>query len=108
MATTNRTLTRGMMVALLGVMLGGAGCLSVRGPDEISVNAGNRPRRIDSSHVPPTRDHEDARHMLAEAYERNRYLEHKVEKLEKKKRELKAERDEYKRKYKREKDRNDD
>ena len=106
--TTNRTLTCGTTAALLGIMLGGAGCLSVRGPDEINVNAGNRPGRIDSRHVPPTRDHEEARQRLAEAYERNRYLEHKVEKLEKKNREAKEERDEYKRKYKREKDRNDD
>lgn len=105
---TNRTLTRGMMVALLGIMLGGVGCLNVQGPDEINVDVGHRPKRIDSSHVPPTRNHEEARQRLAEAHERNRYLEHKVEKLEKKNRKLKEERDEYKRKYKREKDRNDD
>lgn len=105
---TNRTLTRRMTVALLGIMLGAAGCLNVQGPDEINVSAGNRPKRIDSGRVPTTRSHEEARRRLAEAYGRNQYLEHKVEKLEKKNRELKEERDEYKRKYKREKGRNDD
>ncbi len=105
---TNRTLVRGMTVVLLSGILGWTGCLSVRGTDDINVNAGNRPRRIDSSRVPTTRNHEDARQRLTEAYERNRYLEHKVEKLEKKNHEIKEERDEYKRKYKREKDRNDD
>jgi predicted RNase H-like nuclease (RuvC/YqgF family) len=106
--TTKQTPARVMTVALLGIMLGSAGCLSVQGPEEINVSAGNRPRRIESSHVPTTRSHEEARRRLAEAYERNQYLEHKVEKLERENRELKNERDEYKRKYKREKDRNDD
>ena len=106
--TTNRTLTRGMTVALLGSLIGWAGCLNVRAPAEVNVDAGNRPRRIDSSRVPSTRNHEEARHRLAEAYERNRYLERKVEKLEKKNHKLKEERDEYKRRYKREKDRYDD
>jgi len=101
-------LTCGIAIALLGGVSGWTGCVSVRGPDEIKVNAGYRPARIDSSHLPPTRNHEEARHRLAEAYERNQYLEHKVEKLEKKNRKLKEQRDEYKRKYKREKDHNDD
>lgn len=104
----NRMTASGMTVALLGIMLGSTGCLSVQGPEEINVSAGNRPRRIESSHVPSSRSHEEARRRLAEAYERNQYLEHKVEKLERENRELEDERDEYKRKYKREKDRNDD
>lgn len=86
----------------------GSGCVNVHGLEDIKVDVGRKPRRIDNSRLPPTHSHEEARQRLAEAYERNRYLEHKVEKLEADKRELKAERDEYKRKYKREKDRNDD
>lgn len=75
-----------------------AGCVSVKAPETITV--GNHPARIDSSSVPPTRSHEEARQLLAAAYERNRYLEAKVAKLERDKEELKEERDEYKRRYK--------
>jgi len=75
-----------------------AGCVSVKAPESISV--GDHPRRVDSSHVPPTQSHEEARQLLREAYERNRYLEAKVAELEREKKELKAERDEYKRRYK--------
>jgi hypothetical protein len=75
-----------------------AGCVSVKAPETISV--GDHPRKIDSSRVPPTRSHEEARQLLGEAYERNRYLEAKVAKLEREKDELKEERDEYKRRYK--------
>ncbi|MHC4477467.1 MAG: hypothetical protein ACYTEL_17605 [Planctomycetota bacterium] len=75
-----------------------AGCVSVKAPERISI--GDHPRRIDSTRVPPTQSHEEARQLLAEAYERNRYLEAKVADLERDKQKLKAERDEYKRRYK--------
>lgn len=104
----NKTIACGLAVVLAGGLLCWPGCVNVHGLEDVSVDAGHRPRRIDTSRVPPTHSHEEARRRLAEAYERNRYLEHKVEKLEKDKRELKAERDEYKQKYKWEKKRNDD
>ena len=90
------------LAALFTLTVLSAGCVSVKAPESINVN--NRPSRIDSSRVPKTRSHEEARQLLAEAYERNRYLESKVDKLERDKDELKEERDEYKRKYKRAKD----
>lgn len=80
-------------IGFCGMLL--AGCVSLKAPERISVN--DRPARVDSSRVPETRSHEEARQRLAEAYERNRYLEGKVERLERDKEELKRERDEYKR-----------
>ena len=79
-----------------------AGCINVTAPERITV--GSHPRRIDSSRVPPTRSHNEARQRLAEAYARNRYLEAKVANLKRDKEELKEERDDYKRRYKHAKD----
>lgn len=79
-----------------------AGCVSIKAPERISI--GDHPHRIDSTRVPPTRSHEDARQLLAEAYERNRYLETQVAELKRDKQKLKTERDEYKRRYKSAKD----
>jgi len=96
-----RLLAAGLAAVLvLTVLL--AGCVNVKAPETITV--GGHPSKIDSSRVPPTRSHEEARQLLAEAYERNRYLEAKVGKLERDKEELKEERDEYKHRYKRAKD----
>ncbi|MBP7936558.1 MAG: hypothetical protein KA354_18105 [Phycisphaerae bacterium] len=86
------------LAALLATGLWLGGCVSVKAPESISI--GNHPHRVDSSRVPPTQSHDEARQRLGEAYERNRYLEAKVEKLEREKDELKRERDEYKRRYK--------
>ncbi len=89
-------------VVLFAISVLLVGCVSVKAPESISI--GDRPRRIDSSRVPPTQSHEEARQRLAEAYERNRHLEAKVADLERDKEELKKERDEYKRQYKNAKD----
>ncbi|MHC4799784.1 MAG: hypothetical protein ACYTF1_24380, partial [Planctomycetota bacterium] len=40
-----------------------AGCVSVKAPERISI--GDHPRRIDSTRVPPTQSHEEARQLLA-------------------------------------------
>ena len=75
-----------------------AGCVSVKAPEKISI--GDHPHRVDSTRVPRTRSHEEARQRLAEAHERIHYLEAKVTRLERDKEKLKTERDEYKRRYK--------
>lgn len=75
------------------------GCLNVKAPEQINV--GTHPQRVDSSRVPPTRSHEEARQLLARAYERNRYLEAKASELKRDNKKLKQERDEYKRRYER-------
>jgi len=70
------------------------GCVNVKAPEQIQI--GDRPGRLDTSHVPPTRNHAEARQRLAEAYERNRYLEAKVDELERKNDQLEDECDRYK------------
>lgn len=103
-----RSLALLTVAALLVVGASLAGCINVKAPEQINV--GSRPgrRSIDTSSVPPTRSHQEARQKLAQAYDRISYLEAKNDDLKEDKRELKEERDEYKRKYKREKDRHDD
>lgn len=103
-----KALSRAAGFMLLGAVFAFSGCLHVSAPDEINLSAGTSPRRVDNRRVPTTKNHEEARQKLAEAYGRNRYLERRVEELEDEVRELEEEKEEYKRKYKREKDKNDD
>lgn len=95
-------------LALLLPWLGGTGCVSLKAPEEINVNQSPGHARIDTSHIPPTRSHEEARQRLAEAYERINYLEAKVRELRHDKDELKRERDQYEDRYEHLKDRYDD
>jgi predicted RNase H-like nuclease (RuvC/YqgF family) len=71
-----------------------AGCLNVQTPREISVNTdvGTR-ERVDTSSVPPTASHEEARQKLANAYAEIRSLRSDVASLERDKKDLKRERD---------------
>jgi len=98
-----------MVVAavVLAGLLGVAGCLQVQAPKEINVGTGRGHEPIDTSRVPPTQSHEEARQKLAEAYDRISYLEGKVRGLEKDKRELKSDLEECKDKMKRQR-KNDD
>ena len=93
-------------VALLGLLT--TGCLEANAPERIEVDLGGGRDHIDTSRVPPSASQEEYRQKLAEAYERIDYLEKKVEDLEKDKRKLKAEREEYEDRYEREKKRNRD
>ena len=98
---------------VLAAGIGLTGCVNVEAPDvdapdEVNIGSPRGRQPIDTSRLPATRSHEEARQRLAEAYERIDYLEDKVRDLEDDKRELKDERDEYKHKYKREKKRHDD
>lgn len=71
--------------------LSAGGCLSVRAPERINVGSSPGRERIDTSRVPPTRDHADAREKLAQAYDRIDYLERKINNLEEDKHELQQE-----------------
>jgi hypothetical protein len=72
------------MVVAAGLCLG-AGCLKVDAPDEIKVASDNRPpQKLDTSRVPPTDSHEEARAELAKAYEQIRYLEGQVDRYRRK------------------------
>lgn len=94
--------------AILAAGIGLTGCVNVKAPDEVNIGSSRGRQPIDTTRLPATRSHEEARQRLAEAYERIDYLEDRVRDLEDDKRELKDDREEYKRKYKRLKDRYDD
>ena len=83
------------------------GCVNVRTPD-VQINTGPPPENVDSSRVPPTATHEEARAELVKAYNHIRYLEHENARLREKRQDALEDRDEYKRKYKRLKDKYDD
>lgn len=93
----SRASARAFVLCFAFAALLAAGCLSVGTPREISVNTevGGR-EHVDASSVPPTKDHEEARQKLAEAYAEIRSLRSKVDKLENDKKDLKRERDGYK------------
>ena len=100
-----RRISRFGRISVLAIFLAGAGCVNVKAPEEINVGSGRRP--VDASSVPATHSHDEARQRLAEAYDEIRYLNSKVHNLEDDKDKLKREKEEYKKKYEREKDRND-
>jgi hypothetical protein len=86
---------------LLAAVVCSSGCLEVRAPESIQIGSGPPPQRIDSSQVPPTSTHEEARAELVKAYRQIRYLEGENARL-------RESRDKYKRKYKDIEDRYDD
>jgi len=91
MKRTNRQIG----LVALGLAAAASGCVSVKAPERINYQS--HAEVADPSQVPPTESHEHARQKLAEAYSEIRYLRGKVRDLEDDKRELKDERDHYKR-----------
>jgi len=83
------------------------GCVNARAPD-IYINSGPPPEDVDSSQVPETATHEEARAELVKAYNQIRYLEYRNERLTRKAADLREERDEAKRKYEQLKDKYED
>lgn len=97
-----------LLLAVVGTaVIASAGCVNLKAPEQINVGTG-RHEPVDASKVPPTSSHEEARQKLAEAYGEIQHLQSKVAGLERDKRELKAEREECEKKYKKLKDRHDD
>lgn len=92
-----------MMMALLPA----AACLEIKAPERINVNSG-RPARVDPGRVPHISTVEEGRYELDKAYQNIRYLEDRVAKLERDKDEARRERDDYKDRNKRDRDRDDD
>ena len=81
------------------------GCVSIKAPREINVGARSRPDPVDSSRIPQTASHEQARHELRKAYTYIQWLEREKAELEDDKAEYKRERDKYKRERDKYKDR---
>ncbi len=107
MMTTSRLSGLGILIALAWVF-NLSGCVSINDPKGFDITGVGAPKRIDSTHVPPTNTHAEARRLLEEAYERNGYLEERCAKLEAENRKLEAERDEFEDRYEMLKDRYED
>ena len=76
---------------------GGAGCVSVKAPERITINRSPRPEPVDSGRVPQTSNHEQARMELNKAYQNIQYLENQNRKLADDAQEYRRERDECRR-----------
>ena len=94
-----KTILLSVVVLLAGLWV--TGCVTVDTPDRIQIGSGPPPQNVDSSHIPPTATHEEARAELHKAYEHIRYLESENARL-------RESRDKYKTKYKDLKDKYDD
>ena len=103
----HRCCASALVAAVLGIAACLGGCMTVKAPETIDIGI-ERHQPVDTTRVPPTASHEEARQRLAEAYGEVRYLQAKVRDLEEDKAKLRRERDEYKEKYKHEKDKYDD
>lgn len=99
------------ILVIVGVVIltSSGACVNARAPENIYIGGGGpAPQDVDSSRVPDTRTHEEARAELVKAYNQIRYLEHDNDTLRRRYEDAKADKEEYKRKYKRLKDRYDD
>jgi hypothetical protein len=85
-----------------------AGCFSAKAPDNIYIGGGPRSADVDSSTVPRTRTHEEAKAELVKAYQQIRYLEHERARCKDKLEDAEERADEYENKYEDLKDRHDD
>jgi hypothetical protein len=82
------------------------GCVNI--DPNVKVDMRSRPEPVDSSRVPQTASHEEARRELNKAYQNIQWLERELARQERKKDEYKRERDRYKKQRDRYKDRLDD
>ena len=85
-----------------------AGCFSAKAPDNIYIGGGPRSADVDSSDIPRTRTHEEAKAELVKAYQQIRYLERERERCKDKLEDARERAEEYESKYKRLEDKYDD
>ncbi|MFQ6049259.1 MAG: hypothetical protein ACE5K7_07840 [Phycisphaerae bacterium] len=83
------------LAATVWVMIG---CMNIEAPREIRIGAGPTQAELDSTRIPKTTSHEQARQELRKAY-------YRIGQLERENARLRQQRDEYKAKYKRLRDR---
>ncbi|MCK4341753.1 MAG: hypothetical protein KAY37_08530 [Phycisphaerae bacterium] len=86
-----RTVCLLLVVGLLGATVG---CVSVTAPEKVTIGGSSRPEQVDSSRVPPTSSHEEARRELEKAYRFIRHLEDENAHHDRKAAKYKRERDE--------------
>jgi len=60
------------------------GCVQVRAPERIQIGSDPPPEHIESTRIPPTASHEEARAELRKAYRQIAYLEHENDRLREK------------------------
>ena len=60
-----KVVSTGIAIVLLGGPVSFAGCVSLKAPEEVYIANTYRAERIDSSQIPPTNSHEEARQKLA-------------------------------------------
>ena len=94
-----------LLLAAAGLIWATAGCVSVKAPETIEIGGRGRPEPVDSSRVPATASHEEARYELQKAYRHIQWLERDNQRWREKAAEYKRERDEYKHQRDRYKDR---
>ena len=88
--------TRVWCLLAAGCLLWAAvGCVSVTAPRSVEIGS-SRPEPVDSSRVPATASHEEARRELHKAYQNLQYLERENRQLEEKAAKYKRQRDECK------------
>ena len=85
------------VVATISLLI--TGCLSIKAPERIEVGNSSRPEPVDSSRIPPTTSHEQARQELAKAYQNIQYLERENQRLDRKAADYKRERDECRKRH---------
>ncbi|MFH1747731.1 MAG: hypothetical protein ABIG44_11905 [Planctomycetota bacterium] len=88
-----------------GLLWAMVGCVSVTAPEKIEMGGRAQPEPVDSSQIPPTASHEEARQELTKAYRWVKHVERENEDLRDKADEYKRERDKYKKERDRYKDR---
>jgi len=86
---------------LAGLLWSAGGCAKVELPREINVGSGSSRERVDSTKIPHTQNHSEARQELRKAY-------HRIGRLERDNDRLRRQRDDYKDKYKHQKDKYED
>lgn len=83
----------GFTLLAVGLLMLVSGCVQIKAPERINIG-GEPPPPVDSSRVPPTSTHEEARAELVKAYQNIQYLEQQNARLRSKADEYKRERDE--------------
>lgn len=100
---------RTWMVLMAGCLVWSlTGCVNVTAPEKIEMGGRAEPEPVDSSRIPPTASHEEARQELEKAYRYVQHLERDNERWEEKAQRYKRERDKYKKERDRYKDRLED